>query len=132
MKTRAFLLGLFLIPGALVLARPLDSGPAVVNYAEHLLTVGDAAYELITFVQDLPAGTGITTHPQEGYVLVTVIRGAVTAQENGAERIMRAGESWTESPGHLDSVLSVGPDPARIAVSVLLPKGTSITTVMTQ
>jgi quercetin dioxygenase-like cupin family protein len=132
MKTRFLLCGLFLLPGVLAAAREIEPGPVIVNYAEHPLTVGGADYSLITFVQDLPAGAGIATHPQGGYLLVTVMSGAVTTHENGAERVISAGESWAESPGHLDSVLNPGPDPARIVVSALLPKGAPLATVLTE
>jgi quercetin dioxygenase-like cupin family protein len=59
-----------------------------------------------------------------------LITGALTLHESGGDRVIKAGESFTESPGNVHSVVNAGPGPARIVVSVLLPKGAEITTMM--
>jgi quercetin dioxygenase-like cupin family protein len=46
------------------------------------------------------------------------------------EMIKKQGESWTENPGNEHSVINAGNVTARVAVSVLLPKGAEATTMI--
>jgi quercetin dioxygenase-like cupin family protein len=133
MKTLVVLFGLLLAASAIAAAAPATTDaatPTVVNYAEYPLKVGGSDYTLITIVQDFPPGTGIAPHRHGANLLVTVMSGALTLHERGGDRVVKAGESFTESPGNVHSVDNMGPDPVRIAVSVLLPKGQEITTMV--
>jgi quercetin dioxygenase-like cupin family protein len=47
----------------------------------------------------------------------------MTLKEKGSERIIRSGESWTENPGDMHSVVNTGTTTARVVVNILLPKG---------
>jgi quercetin dioxygenase-like cupin family protein len=126
-KTRFLFLGLFLASTVVAMAAP---SPVVVDSGTCSVTVGGAEYDLITIVQDFPAGAGIAAHQHGGNLLVTVITGALTLHESGGDRVVKAGESFTESPGNTHSVVNAGPSQARIAISVLLPKGAELTTMM--
>jgi quercetin dioxygenase-like cupin family protein len=65
-----------------------------------------------------------------GHVVVTVLSGEITLRQKGTERVIRTGESWTENPGDVHSVVNGGAANARVAVTMLLPKGGDITTVI--
>jgi quercetin dioxygenase-like cupin family protein len=112
------------------MANPAAPSPVVVNYATYPLTVGAAQYDLITIVEDFPTGSGIATHVHGGNLIVTVMSGALTLHEYGGDKVVKAGESFTEGPGNRHSVVNAGPGPVRIAISVLLPKGAEITTMI--
>jgi quercetin dioxygenase-like cupin family protein len=126
MKTHVLFLGLFLLSTVVAMANPSTPSLPVMSSAEYPLTVGGTEYDLVTIVQDFPAGAGIGTHGHEGWLLVMVMTGAITLHESGADRVVKAGESWTESPGNLYSVINKGPGPARMAESGLLPRGAAI------
>ncbi len=105
-------------------------GPAVVHMAKFPITVGKGEYDLLTIIQDFPAGTGVANHKHGGNVLVTVLSGEMTLREKGAERIIKTGESWTERPGDVHAVVNAGTDAARVAISILMPKGAEVTTMV--
>jgi quercetin dioxygenase-like cupin family protein len=127
MKTSVLFFGLLLVSSVVAMAAP---SPVVVDFAKAPVTVGGAEYDLVTVVEDFPAGSGIATHVHGGNLLVTVISGALTLHEYGGDKVIRAGESFPESPGNRHSVVNAGPGPVRIAISVLLPKGAEITTML--
>ena len=72
--------------------------PVVVNMSKFPITVAGGDYDLLTIIQDFPAGVGVTNHKHGGYVLVTVLSGEMTLREKGTERVIKTGESWTEQP----------------------------------
>ncbi len=105
-------------------------GPVVVHMAKFPITVAKKDYDLLTIVQDFPAGTGVANHKHGGHVLVTVLSGEMTLREKGGEHIIKTGESWTERPGDVHAVVNAGTDTARVAVSILIPKGAEVTTMV--
>jgi len=105
------------------------SGPTVVSQAKYPLTVGTGEYDLITTILDFPSGAGIANHMHGGNVLVTVLGSELTLREKGTEKIVKAGESWTESPGNVHTVVNAGTATARVAAVFLLPKGAEVTTM---
>lgn len=109
---------------------PAAPGPVVIHMANFPITMGKSEYGLLTIVQDFPAGAGVANHKHGGHVLVTVLSGEMTMREKGGERIIKTGESWTERPGAVHSVVNAGTDTARVVVSLLLPKGAKITTMV--
>ena len=129
MKAGVFLACFLLAAGGLAVANPSTATPVVVNYGTFPVTVGGASYDLITIVQDFPPGTGIPMHRHGGYLVVTVVSGELTLHDKGIDRVIKTGESFTESPGNLHYVTNDGSSQVRIAVSVLLPKGAEITTM---
>jgi quercetin dioxygenase-like cupin family protein len=103
-------------------------GPTVVSQAKYPLNVGSGEYDLITRIQEFPAGAGVANHMHGGHVLVTVLSGEMTLREKGTEKIVKAGESWTESPGDVHAVVNAGTTTARVVATFLLPKGAEMTT----
>ena len=105
-------------------------GPTVVSQTKYPLTVGSGEYDLITRILDFPAGAWTPNHMHGGNVLVTVLGGEITTREKGTEKIFKAGESWTESPGNVHAVGNAGTATARVVAVFLLPKGAEVTTNM--
>jgi quercetin dioxygenase-like cupin family protein len=52
----------------------------------------------------------------------------MTLREKGTEKIVKAGDSWTENPGNVHAVVNAGSVTARVVASFLIPKGAEITT----
>jgi quercetin dioxygenase-like cupin family protein len=105
-------------------------GPNVVSQAKYPLNVGSGEYDLITRIQEFPAGAGVANHMHGGHVLVTVLSGEMTLREKGTEKIVKAGESWTESPGNVHSIANAGTATARVVAVFLVPKGAEIITMV--
>ena len=104
--------------------------PVVISMAKFPITVGGSDYDLLTIIQDFPTGVGVGTHKHGGNVLVTVLSGEMTLREKGTERVIKTGESWTERPGDIHAALNAGTVTSRVAISVLLPKGAEVTTMV--
>lgn len=104
--------------------------PVVVHMAKFPITVAKTDYDLLTIIQDFPSGAGVANHKHGGHVLVTVLNGEMTLREKGGERIIKTGESWTERPGDVHAVVNAGTDTARVAISILIPKGAEVTTMV--
>jgi quercetin dioxygenase-like cupin family protein len=104
--------------------------PVTAYNAKFPITVQTGEYELVGTIIDFAPGAGVATHKHGGYVLVQVLSGEVTLREKGMEMIKKQGESWTENPGNEHSVINAGNVTARVAVSVLLPKGAEATTMI--
>jgi uncharacterized cupin superfamily protein len=62
--------------------------------------------------------------------VVTVITGEVTLIEAGSERVVKSGESWTESVGYVHAIANRGTSIARVVASYLIPKGAARTTMV--
>jgi quercetin dioxygenase-like cupin family protein len=105
-------------------------GPTVVSQAKFPLTVGGGEYDLITRILEFPAGAGVANHMHGGNVLVTVMSGEMTLREKDAEKTVKAGESWTEYPGNVHSVVNAGTATSRIVAVYLVPKGAEATTMV--
>jgi len=105
-------------------------GSTVVSQAKYPLTLGSGEYELITRILEFPPGAWTPNHMHGGNALVTVLNGEMTLREKGAEKIVKAGENWTESPGNVHAVGNAGTATARVAAVFLLPKGAELTTLV--
>lgn len=104
--------------------------PVVVHMSKYPITVGGGEYDLLTIIQDFPAGAGVAAHKHGGHVLVTVMSGEITLREKGTERVIKTGESWTERPGDVHAVVNAGTETSRVAISILIPKGAEVTTMV--
>jgi LPXTG-motif cell wall-anchored protein len=82
----------------------------------------------VSLVLDFVPGVWTPPHAYGGQGFVTVAEGEITVRERGAERKVKAGETWVQSPGGLVEVGNAGTARARTLVSVLLPKGAPLTT----
>lgn len=106
--------------------------PSTIYQAKFQIVLQTGEYDLQTVVVEFPQGAGVPTHAHGGYVLVTVLSGEMTLKEKANERIIKAGESWTENPGDLHSVVNAGTTATRIVVNMLLPRGAEATTLIKQ
>ena len=104
--------------------------PTTAYEAKFPITLQAGEYDLKTLILDFPQGAGMPTHMHGGHVLVILLNGEMTLKEKGTERIIKAGESWTENPGDHHSVINAGTTPARVVVNMLLPKGAETTTII--
>jgi quercetin dioxygenase-like cupin family protein len=105
-------------------------GPMATYQAKYPLAVKGGDYELLTVILDFPPGAAVPRHFHGGYVLVTVLSGELTLTEKGASRMVKTGDSWTENIGDQHAVLNTGSVPTRVAVSILLPKGAEVTSMV--
>jgi quercetin dioxygenase-like cupin family protein len=105
-------------------------GPTTAYQAKFPITVRDSDYDLLTVILDFPPGTGIPMHFHGGWVLATVLSGELTLTEKGTQKIMKTGESWTENAGDRHSVVNAGKANTRVAVSILVPRGTEVNTMV--
>ncbi len=106
------------------------AGSTVVYQAKYPITVQGAEYELLTTILDFSSGAGLPKHFHGGYTLATVLSGEITLEEKGTETIKKAGESWTEKPGYEHAVVNADTATVRVAVSMLVPKGSEPTTIV--
>jgi quercetin dioxygenase-like cupin family protein len=106
--------------------------PTTVYQAKFPITLPSGEYELVSTILEFAPGAGVARHMHGGQVLVVVLGGEMTLREKGTERIKKQGESWTENPGDEHSVINAGDVTARVAVSMLLPKGAEATTLIKQ
>jgi quercetin dioxygenase-like cupin family protein len=101
--------------------------PVIAHQAKYSITVQGNEYDLLTLIIDFPTGAGFPEHFHGGNVVATMLSGELTLKEKGTERVVKTGESWTEAPGAVHSVVNKGAS-ARVAVSILLPKGAEMQT----
>ena len=102
---------------------------ATVKYKSTLeVTQPPDQFEAIQVVLDFAPGTWTPLHSHGGQVLVTVLEGEITERREGAEKVYKAGESWTEQAGAVHQAGNTTAAPARLAAVFLLPKGAKLTT----
>lgn len=106
------------------------SAPSVVYKAAFPIALQAGEYNLVSVIFDFPPGAGFPNHFHGGHALATVLSGEITLREKGAERIVKAGGIWTENPGDIHSAINAGETTARVAVSMLVPKGAEPTTII--
>jgi quercetin dioxygenase-like cupin family protein len=104
--------------------------PVEVSLMSFPITVAAGDYALVNQVLDLPAGSGVPQHDHSGPVAVTVVTGELTLVDAAGERIVRAGESWTEKAGNKHAIMNKTAETIRIVSSALFPKGVARTTVV--
>jgi quercetin dioxygenase-like cupin family protein len=79
--------------------------PVQVSLMSFPITVTAGDYALVNQVLDLPPGSGVPLHYHSGPVVVTVVTGELTLVDAAGERIVRAGESWTEKAGDKHAIM---------------------------
>jgi len=130
----AALIGLLIVSVAMAEEKASQTtaapGPTTAYQAKFPVTLQAGEYDLKTLIIDFPQGAGMPPHMHGGYVVVTVLNGEITLKDKGGERIVKAGETWTENPGDQHSVINAGATPARVVVNMLLPKGAETTTII--
>jgi quercetin dioxygenase-like cupin family protein len=85
----------------------------------------------VQLILDFAPGAWTPPHTHGGAGLVTVLEGELTRRDDmtGEETVYAPGEFWIEVPGHVHAAGNAGQENARAAVTFLLPKGASLTTV---
>jgi len=104
--------------------------PVSVSLMSFPISVAAGDYALVNQVLDLPPGSGIPLHYHSGPVVVTVVTGELTLVDEAGERIVRAGESWTEKAGDKHAIINKSAETIRVVSSALFPKGFARTTVV--
>jgi quercetin dioxygenase-like cupin family protein len=61
---------------------------------------------------------------------VTVVTGQLMLERAGRERVVKAGESFLETPGDVHALSNRTAVPARISAAELIPEGAAETTVV--
>jgi quercetin dioxygenase-like cupin family protein len=103
--------------------------PIVVYQSKFPVVLEGHEYDLLTMVLDLPTGAGFPRHFHGGNVLVTVLSGEVTLEQDNVTKVIKTGENWTEKPGDVHAVINKGASARGVAV-MLLPKGAAETTMV--
>ena len=104
--------------------------PVAVSLMSFPITVAAGDYALVNQVLDLPPGSGVPLHYHSGPVVVTVVTGELTLVDDAGERLVRAGESWTEKAGDKHAIMNKSAGTIRLVSSALFPKGVARTTVV--
>ena len=113
------------VSGQVQMLRPVE-----VSLMSFPITVAAGDYALVNSVLDLPVGGGLPQHYHSGPVVVTVVTGELTLVEAAGERIVRAGESWTEKAGDKHAIMNKSAATVRVVSSALFPKGAPRTMVV--
>ena len=133
--SRYFMLLFAILLTACVPIQPPAAAPAAAAPAS-----GDAAaagpvaeltgeFELVQLIVDFPPGTWTPAHTHGGMLLVTVLKGEQTVRDaQGNERIYKAGESFTETPGEYLEIGNAGQELVTVSAAALLPKGEALST----
>src|SRR3712207_5790732 len=118
------------LPSGAVLGQQVPPGPTVVYRTSMEVTGAPATFDVINLVLDFAPGARTPLHSHGGQGIVTVLEGEVMHRpEGGAERRVVAGESFVETPGHPHTASNESQAKARVAFTILLPKGAEVTTV---
>ncbi len=107
----------------------LPPGPVTISESRFDASQRPAQFELIQLILDFPPGAWTPAHSHGGPAYVTVLQGEMTYREQDRERMVRAGESWTEPPGTIGAAGNSGSQTARIMVTFLLPPDTPLTSI---
>lgn len=101
-------------------AAPIVLGPAAELAGE---------FELVQLIVDFPPGTWTPMHTHGGMLLVTVLTGEQTVRdEQGNEKIYKAHESFTETPGEYLEIGNAGQEVVTVSAVALLPKDAKLST----
>lgn len=107
-------------PAAAPAAAPVVLGPTAELAGE---------FDLVQLIVDFPPGTWTPAHTHGGMLLVTVLKGEQTVRdEQGNEKIYKAGESFTETPGEYLEIGNAGQELVTVSAAALLPKGATLST----
>lgn len=85
-------------------------------------------FEVIHQVLDFAPGAFTPLHYHGGQDFVTVVAGEQIVRQDGAERRLKAGETWTEAIGQHTVAGNPGPENLNVVATFLLPKGAQLTT----
>jgi quercetin dioxygenase-like cupin family protein len=134
-RRRVFARGVFGVLAAALAAGAATAaqGPPsthTVAVAAYPVAVASGAYKIYDFVVDFPPGSETPRHVHGGPVVVTVISGQLVLERGGRARVVKAGESFLETPGDVHALSNRTAVPARISAAELIPEGAAETTIV--
>lgn len=92
------------------------------------LAAGD--YDVVNQLLDVMPGGYMREHTHGGPVIVMVISGELTVTDDSGVRVLKAGQSMTETLGYRHSAANNGSEIAHLAVTYVIPKGAARTTIL--
>ncbi len=104
-------------------------GPTKVYESKVAVASPPAQADLIQVMLDFAPGAWTPPHTHGGQTLNTVLEGEITLRENGADKTLKPGEGWSDTPDQVHAAGNAGAMKASLAVAFLLPKGAQLTTV---
>jgi quercetin dioxygenase-like cupin family protein len=118
------------LAGGAATARQGHPSTHTVAVAAYPVAVATGAYKIYDFVVDFPPGSETPRHVHGGPVVVTVVTGQLVLERAGRERVVKAGESFLETPGDVHALSNRTAAAARISAAELIPEGAAETTVV--
>ena len=119
-----------LVSSGAALGQTAPPGPTLVYRTSMEVTNAPAAFDVINLVLDFAPGAQTPVHTHGGHGIATVLEGEIVHRPQGGEaRRLVAGESFLETPGNPHAAGNESQAKARMAFTVLLPKGAAVTTV---
>jgi quercetin dioxygenase-like cupin family protein len=77
---------------------------------------------------DLPVGAAEGRHTHNAQVFAFVVEGTITLENEGAEKVtLKAGETFTYTPGKWHEAVNVGTTPVKLAAVFVAEKGKPLT-----
>lgn len=119
---------IILIAGTMAASYAAMPGPNIVGTATYPINVKEGNYDLVSQVIDLPPGGVIPKHQHGGPAVAQVLTGEITVTDAMGEKVVKAGQMFTESGGYVHMAANKGSVTTRVAVSYLIPKGADVTT----
>jgi quercetin dioxygenase-like cupin family protein len=116
------------LPTGAALGQP--AGPTTVFEKRFQAVNPPAVAEVLQLVLDFAPGSWTPVHTHGGPGYVTVLEGEMTLRIAGADQKFRPGEGWIDNPDTPHAAGNEGSAPARVAVTFVLPKGATPTTVV--
>ena len=105
-------------------------GPSTSAEAKVEVVGPPASMDLIQSVLEFAPGSFTPPHWHPGTTLNLVLEGEITLRNAAGERVLTAGDSWSDLPGTVHVAGNAGATPARLAVIFMVPKGLPRTVVV--
>lgn len=105
-------------------------GPSTSAEANVEVVGPPAAMDLVQSILQFAPGAFTPPHWHPGPTLNLVLDGEITERDADGERVLRAGESWSDMPGVVHVAGNAGSTPATLAVIFMVPKGLPRTIVV--
>ncbi len=104
--------------------------PVSVAMADMPVTLAAGDYDVVNQLLDLMPGGYIREHQHPGPVIVMVISGELTITDASGTRVLKGGQSTTETIGYRHSAENNGTEIAHLAVTYVIPKGAARTNIV--
>jgi quercetin dioxygenase-like cupin family protein len=111
------------VAGLRVYAQMQLKAPLSVAMADMPVTLAAGDYDVVNQLLDLMPGGFMREHQHAGPVIVMVISGELTITDATGKRVLKAGQSTTETIGYRHSAENNGTEIAHLAVTYVIPKG---------